>query len=217
MSTLEERHIKGHSAQQTRVRMDTHACTLTNYFFSATFMYLVGPEFHLPHRWSISCCRSESFKRWWTKLSYRSVEKPGRFSGGTNRVYQLHGTCLRNVSYTGESREQSLRPEKNDVNGKEGNYCTPWQKDLFPKRPRKENSRNVLLQTVIRGSFLRPEHIVTCSRRAGIVQWEHTSVDALRKNKSVVIPFYLQSVLVHSANCVKTYTASRRVLSSAAL
>jgi hypothetical protein len=34
----------------------------------------------------------------------------------------------------------------------------------------------------------------------------------------VVIPFYLQSVLVHSANCVKTYTvACRRVLGSAPL
>jgi hypothetical protein len=33
-----------------------------------------------------------------------------------------------------------------------------------------------------------------------------------------LIPFYLQSVLVHSANCVKTYTvACRRVLSSAPL
>jgi hypothetical protein len=34
----------------------------------------------------------------------------------------------------------------------------------------------------------------------------------------LVISFYLQSVLVHSANCVKTYTvACRRVLSSASL
>jgi hypothetical protein len=34
----------------------------------------------------------------------------------------------------------------------------------------------------------------------------------------VIIPFYLQSVPVHSANCVKTYTvARRRVLSSALL
>jgi hypothetical protein len=33
-----------------------------------------------------------------------------------------------------------------------------------------------------------------------------------------IIPFYLQSVAVHSANCVKTYTlACRRVLSSAPL
>jgi hypothetical protein len=33
-----------------------------------------------------------------------------------------------------------------------------------------------------------------------------------------LIPFYLQSVPVHSANCVETYTvACRRVLSSAPL
>jgi hypothetical protein len=35
---------------------------------------------------------------------------------------------------------------------------------------------------------------------------------------SFVLPFCLQSVLVHSANCVKLYTeACRRVLSSASL
>jgi hypothetical protein len=45
-----------------------------------------------------------------------------------------------------------------------------------------------------------------------------SEICSVMKTFLFVIPFYLQSVLVHSANCVNTYTvACRRVLSSAPL
>jgi hypothetical protein len=57
-----------------------------------------------------------------------------------------------------------------------------------------------------------------CSVVGGYRHFGETCCLHLRGKSFFVIPFYLQSVLAHSANCVKTYTmACRRVLISAPL